>query len=134
MHAMVNKPLLLQMVNDLRAKGCKCGDTYYPPAPPVTWNVQLETAASLHANDMYQRNYFSHLGSDGSNGGLRIDRAGYKWIAYGENIAFGYTSEKLAVEGWTASPMHCKNMMDKAYKEMGVARAGNYWTQDFASR
>ena len=130
----VNKTLLLQMVNDSRSKGCKCGDTYYPPAPPVGWNTLLEAAAAVHANDMYKKNYFSHIGSDGSNGGMRIDRAGYKWVAYGENIAAGYTSERSAIEGWILSPGHCKNMMDKAYKEMGVARAGNYWTQDFASR
>lgn len=132
--ATVNKALILQMVNDLRSKGCKCGDTYYPPALPVVWNSLLEAAASAHANDMYKKNYFSHIGSDGSNGGMRIDKAGYKWVAYGENIAAGYGSELSAIEGWILSPLHCKNMMNKSYKEMGVARAGNYWTQDFASR
>lgn len=133
-HATVNKKVLLQMVNNVRSKGCKCGTTYYAPAAPVEWNEQLEKAAVQHSTDMFKRNYFSHIGSDGTNGGMRIDQTGYKWVAYGENIASGYTSEKEAIESWILSPLHCKNMMDKAYKEMGVGRAGNYWTQDFASR
>jgi uncharacterized protein YkwD len=130
----VNKNLLLQLVNETRSKGCKCGNTYYPAAPALTWNAQLEAAANKHSTDMFKRNYFSHIGSDGTNGGMRIERAGYKWAAYGENIAAGYDSEQAVVEGWIQSPGHCKNLMDKAYKEMGVGRAGNYWTQDFASR
>ncbi|MDQ3277043.1 MAG: CAP domain-containing protein, partial [Bacteroidota bacterium] len=48
----VNKQLLLQMVNDVRKKGCKCGDTYYPAAPILAWNSQLEKAALVHSNDM----------------------------------------------------------------------------------
>ncbi len=130
----VNKSLLLQLVNDVRKKGCKCGDTYYYPAGTLTWNSQLETAAYNHSKDMYQNKYFSHVAPDGSNGGVRIKRAGYKWMAFGENIATGYPNEKAVVEGWIKSPGHCKNIMGKAYKEMGVARVGNYWTQEFASK
>lgn len=130
----VNKTLLLQLVNRARAKGCKCGDSYYPAAPALAWNTQLEAAALQHSTDMNKRNYFSHIGSDGTNGGMRIDRSGYKWTAYAENIAAGYPTEQAVVEGWVQSPGHCKNLMDKAYKEMGVARAGNYWTLDFGSR
>ena len=55
-------------------------------------------------------------------------------MAYGENIATGYTSEREVVDAWIKSPGHCKNIMNKAYKEMGVARVGNYWTQEMASK
>ena len=41
----VNKTLMLQLVNQVRQKGCKCGDTYYYPVQPVKWNNQLEEAA-----------------------------------------------------------------------------------------
>jgi len=130
----VNKTLMLQLVNSVRQNGCKCGDTYYPPAPPLVWDDRLEDAAQSHSNDMLQNNYFSHIETDGSNGGVRIQRAGYNWMAYGENIGMGYKTEREVVEGWLKSPGHCKNIMNKLYKEMGVARAGNYWTQDFGSR
>ena len=130
----VNKTLMLQLVNQVRQKGCKCGDTYYYPVQPVNWNSQLEEAAYSHASDMNTRKYFSHKSPEGFNAGVRIDLAGYKWMAFGENIALGYSSEKSVLEGWLKSPGHCKNIMNKTYKEMAVAKVGNYWTQEFATK
>jgi uncharacterized protein YkwD len=130
----VNKTMLLQLVNDARKKGCNCGETYYAPVAPLTWNDQLEKAAYNHSNDMFKKNYFSHTGSDGSSSGERINRVGYNWKFYGENIANGYTNEKEVIAGWLSSPGHCRNIMNKNYTEMGIAKVGAYWTQDFGSR
>lgn len=130
----VNKTVLLQLVNDARKKGCNCGNKYYGPANALTWNNQLEKAAYDHSKDMFQNKYFSHTGSDGSGSGERITSAGYAWRWYGENIAEGYPTEKAVVAGWLSSPGHCANIMNKNYKEMGVAKVGDYWTQDFASK
>ena len=127
----LNKTLLLQLVNKIRQTGCKCGDTYYYPAPPLNWNDKLEAAAYNHSIDMFQHKYFSHIAPDGSKGGARIDAVGYHWMAYAENIGMGYKKEKEVVEAWIKSPEHCKNIMNKMYKEMGAARVGDYWTQDF---
>jgi len=125
---------ILKLVNAARKKGCQCGDTYYYPAPALTWNEQLEQAAFAHSKDMSSKNYFNHTAPDGSRAGDRIEKAGYHWLTYGENIGLGYKSEKEVVEGWLKSPGHCKNIMNKDYKEMGVARVGNYWTQEFAAK
>ncbi|NTS41355.1 CAP domain-containing protein [Flavisolibacter sp. BT320] len=130
----VNKKQLLQLVNQVRQKGCQCGDTFYPATTPLQWNAQLEQAALMHSSDMYANNYFSHAAKDGSKAGKRIDRTGYSWKTYGENIAFGYRNEAEVVKGWIRSPGHCKNIMSKSFKEMGVARAGEYWTQVFATK
>lgn len=130
----VNKTVLLQLVNDARKKGCNCGNAYYGPANPLTWNDQLEKAAYDHTKDMFQKRYFSHTGSDGTSSGERIINAGYTWKWYGENIAQGYRTEKDVVAGWLSSPGHCANIMNKDFKEMGVAKLGDYWTQDFGSR
>ncbi|HUC81085.1 MAG TPA: CAP domain-containing protein [Flavisolibacter sp.] len=130
----VNKSLLLQLVNDVRKNGCQCGDTWYPPAPAVTWNDLLEKAAQNHSRDMYQNNYFSHTSKDGNKAGYRLRQVGYNWMSYGENIAMGFKNEKDVVAGWISSPGHCKNIMNKTYKEMGVAKTGEYWTQNFGSR
>jgi uncharacterized protein YkwD len=129
----VNKELILALINDARRKGVQCGNTWHPPVPPVIWNSQLEQAARGHSEDMSGKNYFSHIENDGSTANTRIEKAGYQWMAYGENIGFGYLSEKEVVEAWLKSPGHCANIMNKNYKEMGVGRAGNYWTQDFAT-
>lgn len=130
----LNRTVMLQLVNKVRANGCNCGGKYYAPAPPLAWNGQLEKAAFEHSQDMWRKNYFSHKAPDGSNGGNRIERAGYNWKAYGENIAFGYTSEREVVKGWLSSPGHCKNIMNRNYREMGVSRVANYWTQTFGTR
>ena len=130
----VNKTVLLQLVNEARKKGCTCGDAYYAPTFPLTWNEKLEKAAIDHSNDMFQKKYFSHIEPDGSNGGDRMLHAGYAWKFYGENIAEGYTTEQQVVESWLHSPDHCKNMMSPNFKEMGIGRSGNYWTQDLGSK
>ena len=130
----LDKTGILKLVNAARKKGCQCGSTYYYPAPALTWNDQLEQAAVAHSKDMFSKNYFSHTAQDGSRAGDRIEKAGYHWLMYGENIGLGYKNEKEVVEGWLKSPGHCKNIMNKDYKEMGVARAGNYWTQEFGTK
>lgn len=130
----VNRTKMLQLVNDVRRKGCQCGDTYYYPAPALTWNTQLETAAYRHTSDMAKNKFFSHYAPDGSRGGVRLERAGYRWKTYGENIGQGFKTEKEMLNGWLASPGHCKNIMSKTFKEMGVARVGTLWTQEFGSR
>jgi uncharacterized protein YkwD len=131
----VDKVKLLQLVNNYRSSGCNCTDSdYYAPTTPVIWNDTLALAADDHSLDMSSNNFFSHTGSDSSNAGNRITRRGYTWKAYGENIAKGYKNEEAVVNGWINSPGHCKNIMSPNFKEMGVARRGNYWTQVFGTR
>lgn len=132
--ATVNRSVMLQLVNEVRRKGCQCGDTYYYAAPPVAWNAQLALAAYNHSADMAKNKFFSHYAPDGSRGGNRISRTGYNWKTYGENIGEGYKTEHEIIKGWLSSPGHCKNIMNKNYKEMGVGRAGLLWTQEFGSR
>lgn len=102
-----------------------------PPVKPVAWNSILEQAALVHSQDMTKNSYFDHTGSDGSSAGDRITRLGYIWQAWGENIAMGYTSERAVMDGWLASEGHCKNIMNATFTEMGVARDGKYWSQEF---
>lgn len=130
----VNKTTLLQLVNNVRQSGCTCGSTVMPPTVSVTWNDQLATAALNHSNDMYSNNYFSHTGITGSTAGDRIAAAGYIWRAYGENIAKGYSTEQAVMDGWLKSEGHCRNIMSPLFKEMGVARVGTYWSQEFGSK
>lgn len=130
----VNQAALLQLVNTVRQSGCTCGSNVMPPAATVTWNDQLATAALNHSNDMYTNAYFNHTSLNGSTAGDRITAAGYIWKAYGENIAKGYSTEQALMDGWLSSEGHCKNIMSALFKEMGVARVGTYWTQEFGSK
>ena len=131
----VNKVLLLQLVNSYRASGCDCGsEGYYAPTTPVTWNDTLALVAKDHSEDMFKNKFFSHTGSDNSNPGTRLERYNYDWRTYGENIAYGHQTEKSVIEDWIKSPGHCSNIMAPNFKEMGVAKAGDCWTQLFGTR
>ncbi len=132
--AAVNKARVLKLVNAVRAKGCNCGGAWYGPAPAVRWNDRLEKAAQRHSNDMSRKRRMNHRGSDGSDAGVRLKRAGYTWRSYGENIAAGQRSEDEVIVSWIGSAGHCRNIMNPAFREMAVARSGNYWTQVFGKR
>lgn len=57
---------MLEKVNRLRSKGCKCGSEFMPPVQQLKWNTHLELAAKNHAQDMYDKNYFDHISPTGS--------------------------------------------------------------------
>ncbi|MGK0366846.1 MAG: hypothetical protein ACI85O_003924 [Saprospiraceae bacterium] len=122
---------LLKLVNQLRKKGCRCGRKRMKPAPTLKINRLLNQAAQVHANDMNSKNFFDHRGSNGSNISQRISKTGYDWQAVGENIFWGKVNIQEVFEGWKDSPSHCKNMMNQDFREMGFAKVGDYWVQDF---
>jgi len=113
---------VLQAVNDLRAKGCQCGDNYMPPVGPVKWGKELEVIAFSHAKDMYQRKYFTHDSPEGKSPFDRMDAFGLDYGYAGENIHKGSYSGPEAVYHWEKSPGHCKNMMHPNMKYVGVGR------------
>ncbi|MER5717833.1 CAP domain-containing protein [Streptomyces sp. NPDC002132] len=117
---------VVSLVNSERGKaGCS----------PLTVNAKLTKAAQDHSADMASHRNMSHTGSDGSDPGTRITRAGYAWSTYGENVAYGYSTPEQVMAGWMASPGHKRNILNCAFKEIGVglAQPGSYWTQDFGT-
>ena len=91
----------------------------------VTFNANLTLAAQTHANDMLAQNYFSHTSLDGSSPGDRITAAGYDWQTYGENIAWGQTSQAEVMTAWTNSPGHHANDISPNFDEFGLGVAGS---------
>lgn len=130
----VKKNTILQLVNSVRQSGCTCGSTIMPPVATISWNDQLGKAAYDHSVDMNTQNYFSHTSLSGTTPGQRITAAGYSWSTYGENIALGYSTEETVIAAWLKSEGHCKNIMNGNFKEMGVGKESNYWTQVFGSQ
>jgi len=131
---------MLDALNQARATGRNCGTAYYPAVAPLAWNTLLAQAAAGHSTDMANNNYFSHTSLDGRSAKDRIDATGYLGSYWGENIAGGPADVDAVMSGWLASPGHCANMMNSAYKDFGAACAynasstyGEYWTQDFAA-
>src|SRR5262249_5386469 len=132
---------VLELTNQARAHARRCGARQFPAAPPLTLGPPaLERAAAQHSQDMADHNYMDHTGRDGSSPADRVNHAGYKWRAVGENLASGVLTPEETVSGWVGSPHHCENLMSLRFTEMVIAYAVNpasnggiYWTQLFGT-
>ncbi len=93
-------------------------------------DARLARAAEAHASDMAENGYFSHQSRDGRRFEHRVRAAGYPRPG-AENIAKGQTSASQVVREWMASPSHRSAMLTCGFTTIGVARAGNYWVQEF---
>ncbi|MCP4406297.1 MAG: CAP domain-containing protein [Gammaproteobacteria bacterium] len=129
---------MLQQLNDARSKPRHCGGKDYSATVPLSWNCKLQQAALAHTADMAENNFFNHTGSDGLDPGTRISARGYNAVTWGENIAAGFSTVESVMIAWLESPGHCKNIMNPAFKDLGMARVQTstadfamYWTQDF---
>lgn len=109
--------------------------------PRLCVHPALQRAARAHSADMIRRDYFSH-----GNTGARLKNYGYRWRAYGENIAYGSGSlgaPNNIFNAWMRSSSHRPNILGRQYREIGIGAAvGTYkgtrnvtmWTADFGSR
>lgn len=90
---------------------------------PLKINTELSKAAQAKANDMTNRNYWSHATPDGQEPWVFIQQANYSYQKAGENLAYGFNTSHNAVIGWMNSPSHRANLLDGAYKEVGFGFA-----------
>lgn len=123
---------IIELVNQMRSRGCMCGNRYFKKTKPVEWNDTLGKVCLGHSLDMAEHESMGHAGTDGSGPGRRIARSGYNWRAYGENVGEGYLLPEEVVRGWLKSQGHCENIMNPLFKEAGAARVKGmrhvYWT------
>ena len=139
----------LKIINSIRSHYQDCG-VYgvKPPAPPLRWNYNLYKAAYEHSRDMAMNSFLEHWGSGTkydltgkvygrSDHFLRAKANGYWHNNYiGENILFGnyHFSPELVMKLFVEHDEHCPNMMNKRFKDVGVAYYYNpktgreYWT------
>jgi uncharacterized protein YkwD len=100
---------------------------------PLSANERLTSAAAAYAQDLVAGAYFSHTGRDGSDVRERIERTGYftpgRGWAVGENLAWGtgaLAAPAAIMQAWMNSPGHRANILNPAYREIGVGVvAGN---------
>ncbi|MEU3455037.1 CAP domain-containing protein [Micromonospora sp. NPDC006766] len=118
---------VVDLVNQERAKaGCQA----------LTVSDKLTLAAQRHSQDQADHKNMTHDGSDGSDVGERLDRVGYAWRAYGENVAWNQQSPAAVMAAWMNSSGHRANILNCSFTQIGVGVArsnGPYWTQDFGT-
>lgn len=106
---------------------------YYPA---LQAHAMLSQVAQMHSDDQARSDHMSHMGSDGSSLGVRVDRSGFDWGKVGENVAVGYDSAKEVVMAWMCSPTHRRNVMNCNYNLLGIGcswsqQGLHYFTQNF---
>lgn len=88
----------------------------------LTQNNALRIAAEAKVDDMFARQYFEHISPTGQGPGDIAKNAGYVYVSVGENLALGnFKDDATVVAAWMASPGHRANIMNKNFREIGVA-------------
>lgn len=88
---------------------------------------QLNASAQAKAQDMANKNYWAHVGPDGTQPWYFFDQAGYSYTKAGENLAYGFMTSQSTVDGWMNSPSHKANILGD-YRDVGfgIVNAPDY--------
>jgi hypothetical protein len=105
-----------------------------PPAPPLSMNATLITAARAHSQNMLQNNYQGHSGPDGSlttrlqnyTAGANGWSIGENVYAYSKSVWYGHAGFEVDWGGSAASggmqspPGHRQNIHSTTLREVGI--------------
>lgn len=88
---------------------------------PLGFDSRLAAAAARHSRAMADRGFFDHCDPDTRTRVWdRVDDAGYRWRAIGENVAAGWSDADDVVTRWLRSSGHRKNLLRDEFTEAGI--------------
>jgi uncharacterized protein YkwD len=106
--------------------------------PPLEPSETLAAVARAYSCRMGEEEFFDHVSPDGDSVADRVEAAGVRYLAVGENLAFirgTHDPVDIIVDGWMESPGHRANIVNDAYTHqgMGICLVGEtyYFTQVF---
>ena len=94
---------------------------------PLTVSAPLLASATLHCEQMVEGGYFGHVAPDGAGFAWRLaafyPQGRYRFYSVGENLLWTLNpmSGDTMVAMWMKSPEHRVNMLDPAWRQIGVA-------------
>lgn len=99
--------------------------------PFLRLDDRMTRAALAHAADMAANRRMQHLGTDGSDGGMRLTEEGYVWSSWGENIGAGFVDPRTLFTSWMNSDTHRFNLLGD-FTDIGVGAVATpdgvpYW-------
>lgn len=103
--------------------------------PALRVNLRLVNLAESYAQDMINRNYFSHTNPEGLSPFDRMSRASIQYGYAGENLAINSAID-TAERAFMNSPGHRANILNGHYTQVGVgvrhaANGSVYVVQEF---
>ncbi len=101
---------MLQLVNQERASA---------GLQHLKMDAALRTLSRTYAKDLFARGYFSHYNPEGQSPFDRMENAGIRYSAAGENLALA-PNLSLAHQGLMNSPGHRANILSEDYGRVGI--------------
>jgi len=89
--------------------------------PPLVAEPRLMKSAEDRMKDMEDLGYWAHVAPDGRSPFVWLEANGYAHAYAAENLAAGFETVHVLVEGWMESHGHRQNIMSPLYTECGVA-------------
>ena len=89
--------------------------------PPLREDARLSMAAEDRMRDMEDNNYWAHTSPDGRSPFEWLMPRGYDFWFAGENLAAGFETAEILVDGWMESQGHRDNIMSAIYQDCGIA-------------
>lgn len=104
--------------------------------PALKVNTKLAGVAEKKAEDLRDKNYFSHTSPTYGSPFDMMKQFGISYQSAGENIAKGQKTPDTVMNGWMNSEGHRANILNSSYTEIGVgyvtdSNGGTYWVQMF---
>ena len=113
-YAMTNTSIL-DVVNEYRVSN---------NLEPLTYDNNMQSAADIRADESIK--LWSHTRPDGSDYyTVNVE------LVYGENLAYGYSSESELMTAWINSDSHRKNLLEPRFKTACVGIAGDHVALEF---
>ena len=102
---------------------------YYIPHNRI--KSALTSIANTKAQDMADKNYFSHTSPTYGSPFDMLKQFGVSYSYAGENIAAGQTSAEQVMNDWMNSSGHRANILNANYTQLGVGyvKGGSYGTE-----
>lgn len=93
----------------------------------LTLDSKLNTSAQLKANNMVNKNYWSHIAPDGTQPWYWFEQAGYAYSVAGENLTYGFSTGAEVTTAWMNSASHKANVLGD-YEDVGfgIASSANF--------
>lgn len=106
---------------------------------PLKIDTTLSKMARDKAQDMRDKNYFSHQSPTYGSPFDMMKKYGITYRAAGENIAAGQKTPEEVVNAWMNSEGHRANILNPNYTAIGVGYVqggsyGSYWVQEFIGK
>lgn len=90
-------------------------------------NTLLDQAAQMKAQDMAAKGYYAHVSPDGVTPMHWVEKAGYRYLAIGENLVVNRTEAEQVVDAFMGSPGHRANILRKDFTEIGIGVANGVY-------